>query len=111
MNNSDFELTETSDSMGSTFTADLILALISTKELRELNQIMIKQLKNRFNSLDNPSKFVVGLDMAYMRLYNIETQDGISSEDVPVFDKSSFMEQKNREDTNKKKKSIGNWII
>lgn len=111
VNNSDFELTETSDSMGSTFTADLILALISTKELRELNQIMIKQLKNRFNSLDNPSKFVVGLDMAYMRLYNIETQDGISSEDVPVFDKSSFMEQKNREDTNKKKKSIGNWII
>lgn len=72
MNNSDIELTDTSESIGGPMTADLLLALISTEELEELGQIMIKQLKNRYSDPTVYKRFVVGIDRAKMRLYDVE---------------------------------------
>jgi len=76
---SDVELTDTSESFGLPATADLMFALISTDELEELGQIMVKQLKNRYNDLNMNKRFVVGVDRAKMRLYDCEqsAQDDI----------------------------------
>ena len=69
---SDVELTDTSESFGLPATADLMFALISTEELEELNQIMVKQLKNRYNDPTIFKRFVIGIDRAKMRLYDCE---------------------------------------
>ena len=76
---SDIELTDTSESFGLPATADLMFALISTEELELLGQIMVKQLKNRYNDLSIFKRFVVGIDRAKMRLYDCEqsAQDDI----------------------------------
>ena len=71
-NNSDVELTDTSESFGLPATADLMFALISNEELESMNQIMVKQLKNRYNDLNSHKRFVVGIDRAKMRLYDVE---------------------------------------
>jgi replicative DNA helicase len=69
---SDVELTDTSESFGLPATADLMFALISTEELEELGQILVKQLKNRYNDPTIYKRFVVGIDRAKMRLYDCE---------------------------------------
>ena len=69
---SDVDLTDTSESFGLPATADLMFALISTEELEALNQIMVKQLKNRYNDPTMNKRFVVGIDRAKMRLYDCE---------------------------------------
>jgi replicative DNA helicase len=69
---SDVELTDTSESFGLPATADLMFALISTEELEDLGQIMVKQLKNRYNDPTLYKRFVVGIDRAKMRLYDVE---------------------------------------
>ena len=69
---SDVDLTDTSESFGLPATADLMFALISTEELEQLGQIMVKQLKNRYNDLSVFKRFVVGIDRAKMRLYDCE---------------------------------------
>ena len=76
---SDVDLTDTSESFGLPATADLMFALISTEELEQLGQIMVKQLKNRYNDLSVFKRFVVGIDRAKMRLYDCEqtAQDDI----------------------------------
>lgn len=93
--NSDVGLEDTSESFGLPATADLMFALISTEELEQLNQIMVKQLKNRYNDPGTNKRFVVGIDRARMKLYDCEqdAQDGITDsgqeeDDTPVFDKS-----------------------
>ncbi len=70
--NSDVELTDTSESFGLPATADLMFALISTEELEQLGQIMVKQLKNRYNDPTIYRRFIVGIDRAKMRLYDCE---------------------------------------
>ena len=77
---SDVDLTDTSESFGLPATADLMFALISTEELEEINQIMVKQLKNRYNDPTINKRFVVGIDRAKMRLYDVEqsAQQGIT---------------------------------
>ena len=77
---SDVDLTDTSESFGLPATADLMFALISTEELEEINQIMVKQLKNRYNDPTINKRFVVGIDRAKMRLYDVElsAQHGIT---------------------------------
>jgi replicative DNA helicase len=70
--NSDVELTDTSESFGLPATADLMFALISTEELEGLGQIMVKQLKNRYNDPTIYKRFIVGIDRAKMRLYDCE---------------------------------------
>jgi len=69
---SDVDLTDTSESFGLPATADLMFALISTEELEQLGQIMVKQLKNRYNDLAVNRRFIVGIDRAKMRLYDCE---------------------------------------
>ena len=76
---SDVDLTDTSESFGRPATADLMFALISTEDLEGLNQIMVKQLKNRYNDPTIYKRFVIGIDRAKMRLYDCEqkAQDDI----------------------------------
>lgn len=70
--NTDVELTDTSESFGLPATADFMFALISTEELEQLNQIMVKQLKNRYNDPTLYKRFMVGIDRVKMRLYDLE---------------------------------------
>ena len=76
---SDVDITDTSESFGLPATADLMFALISTEELEQLGQIMVKQLKNRYNDPTVFKRFIVGIDRAKMRLYDCEqkAQDDI----------------------------------
>ena len=68
----DVDLTDTSESFGLPATADLMFALISTEELEEMNQIMVKQLKNRYHDPTMNKKFCLGIDRSKMRLYDIQ---------------------------------------
>lgn len=96
---SDVDLENTSESIGLAYTCDLILALITSEELDEMGQIMIKQLKNRWGDLSYYRKFVIGVDRAKMKVFNLE--DGaqkkiINPDSGPVMDKSnSFDKPKN----------------
>ena len=92
---SDVELTDTSESFGLPATADLMFALISTEELEGLGQILVKQLKNRYNDLNVYKRFVVGIDRAKMRLYDCEqsAQDDMldsTKEEEYDFEESKF---------------------
>ncbi len=80
-------LEDTSESFGLPATADLMFALISSEELEELGQIMVKQLKNRYSDPTMYKRFTVGIDRAKMRLYDIEqsAQDGLA--DAGITDK------------------------
>jgi hypothetical protein len=71
-NDSDFGLTETSESWGLPGTADLMLAMISTEQLEKMNQILIKQLKNRYNNSVDNKRFMLGVDRSRMRLYDLD---------------------------------------
>ena len=91
---SDVDLTDTSESFGLPATADFMFALISSEELQELNQILVKQLKNRYNDPSRHRRFVIGVDRAKMKLYDVEddAQDGLA-DDRPIMDKTSFGER------------------
>lgn len=90
--NSDPGLEDTSESFGLPATADLMFALVSNEELERQGQIMVKQLKNRYNDPNANKRFVVGIDRSKMRLYDVdESQQNLSKEveeDIPVFDKT-----------------------
>ena len=93
--NSDPGLEDTSESFGLPATADFMFALVSNEELEALNQIIVKQLKNRYNDPSYFKRFVVGIDRAKMKLYDVEAsaQEGLSDsrqDDTPVFDKGNF---------------------
>ena len=98
--NSDVGLEDTSESFGLPATADFMFALISSEELQDLGQIMVKQLKNRYNDPNFNRRFVLGVDRSKMRLYDVEqsAQDDIM-EDRPVMDNGHFM----TEDTERNK--------
>jgi replicative DNA helicase len=96
-NSSDVELTDTSESFGLPATADLMIALISTEELEELGQLMVKQLKNRYNDPSYFKRFVIGVDRSKMKLYELEASaqqnihdSGQKYQDKPAFDNSAF---------------------
>jgi hypothetical protein len=93
-NNSDVELSDTSESFALPATADLMFALTTSEELESLGQIMVKQLKNRYNDLAKNKRFVVGVDRAKMKLYDVDqsAQDGIQ-DDKPLMDKTEFGER------------------
>jgi replicative DNA helicase len=90
--NSDPGLEDTSESFGLPATADLMFALVSNEELEKLGQIMVKQLKNRYNDPNMHKRFVVGIDRARMTLFDVdEHQQNLTVEpedDAPVFDKT-----------------------
>ena len=99
---SDVDLTDTSESFGLPATADLMFALISTEELETLNQILVKQLKNRYNDPTIHKRFVVGIDRAKMRLYDCEQkaqEDIIDNNEQTEYD----------EDKSKFKKTFGDF--
>jgi hypothetical protein len=91
---SDVELTDTSESFGLPATADFMFALITNETLEQLSQIQVKQLKNRYNDPTANKRFIVGVDRAKMRLYDVENSAQVdisdSGQDTPVFEKSSF---------------------
>jgi len=99
--NSDVEITDTSESFGLPATADLMFALISTEELEELGQIMVKQLKNRYNDLTSNKRFVIGIDRSKMRLYDCE-----QSAQSDILDSGQDEEYNNRENKTGPKKSF-----
>jgi archaellum biogenesis ATPase FlaH len=90
--NSDVGLEDTSESFGLPATADLMFALISTEELENLGQMMVKQLKNRYNDPTSNKRFVIGVDRGKMRLYDVDETEQNLTDDTPVFDKSKFNE-------------------
>lgn len=92
--NSDPGLEDTSESFGLPATADLMFALISNDELSSLGQIMVKQLKNRYNDPNADKRFVVGVDRSKMKLYDVdESEQDLVDDDVPVFDRSTSGEK------------------
>jgi len=99
---SDVDLTDTSESFGLPATADLMFALISTEELETLNQIMVKQLKNRYNDPTIHKRFVVGIDRAKMRLYDCEQK---AQEDII----DNGQETEYDDDKSKFKKTFGDF--
>ena len=88
-NNSDVGLEDTSESFGLPATADLMFALISTEELEKDRQIMVKQLKNRYNDPTHHKRFVIGIDRSKMRLYDVEESEQNLTDDTPVFDNTN----------------------
>ena len=87
----DIGLEDTSESFGLPATADLMFAIISTEELEKLNQMLVKQLKNRYNDLTINKRFIIGIDRAKMKLYNVSqnAQDDLvdAGQEESVFDK------------------------
>ena len=94
---SDPDLTDTSESFGLPATADLMLALISNEEMEELGQIMIKQLKNRYNDPTMYRRFLVGIDRAKMKLYDVEQGSDAEAEAKDI----DFTPDFNKESTSK----------
>ena len=88
---SDVGLEDTSESFGLPATADLMFALISNEELEGLGQILVKQLKNRYNDPSSNKRFVIGVDRSKMKLYDVEqsAQNIIDAGQVPVADHSA----------------------
>jgi replicative DNA helicase len=120
--NSDVDLTNTSESMGITHTADCILALVTSEQLDDLGQLMLKQLKNRWGDISWYRRFLVGIDRAKMKIYeleesaqqniNIDDSSGGSSgkkkmidDDGPVFDKTDIGQR-----ISKKRKGVFNDV-
>jgi len=96
---SDVDLTDTSESFGLPATADLMFALISSEELEPLNQIQVKQLKNRYNDPTMHKRFVIGIDRSKMRLYDCNQDEGGELIDTGKQEddtKTSFESMKNK---------------
>ena len=91
--NSDIGLEDTSESFGLPATADLMFALISTEELEQQGQMMVKQLKNRYNDPTQNKRFVIGVDRSKMRLFDVDPNEQTLTDDTPVFDKSDMQDQ------------------
>ena len=91
----DVDLTDTSESFGLPATADLMFALISSEELEAQNQIMVKQLKNRYNDPTMYRRFVVGIDRAKMKLYDVEQSKDAEAEAKDIdFTRDLFCQRK-----------------
>lgn len=89
--NSDIGLEDTSESFGLPATADFMFALISTDDLEGLNQILVKQLKNRWGNPNTHKRFVIGIDRAKMRFYNVEgSAQSDLVDDTPIMDNTHF---------------------
>lgn len=91
--NSDVGLEDTSESFGLPATADLMFALISSEELEALGQIMVKQLKNRYNDPSSNKRFVVSIDRSRMKLMDADDAVGGLVDDTPAFDKTDTAER------------------
>jgi hypothetical protein len=86
-----------------------MVALISTEELEQLNQIMVKQLKNRFGDPAMNRRFVIGVDKSKMRLYNIDDSGQKDILDGPVFDSTEFAEEEEQRSKRFNKSKFNNF--
>ena len=102
--NSDVELTDTSESFGLPATADFMFALITTEELDKLGQLMIKQLKNRWGSIDSPKRFVIGIDRSKMKLFDVEESAQTGILDGPAVQEDNYSDVTEFKPRDKKKK-------
>ena len=100
---SDVGLEDTSESFGLPATADFMFALISTEELEQMNQIMVKQLKNRYSDPGANRRFVIGIDRSKMKLYDVEQSAQEDILDGPVMDSTKFGEEEYERSRPKKK--------
>jgi len=91
--NSDPGLEDTSESFGLPATADLMFALVSSEELEQQGQIMVKQLKNRYNDPNKHKRFILNIDRSRMRLFDAEAQDHDLVQDTPAFDNGEIAER------------------
>ena len=96
--NSDVGLEDTSESFGLPATADFMIALISTEELEGLNQILVKQLKNRYADVNKHKRFVIGIDRSKMKLYDVEESAQDLHDSGPVMDKGTYAERSKEDD-------------
>jgi len=97
--NSDIGLEDTSESFGLPATADFMFALISTDDLEGLNQILVKQLKNRWGDPNTHKRFVIGIDRAKMRFYNVEgSAQSDLVDDTPIMNNTHFGERWDEEE-------------
>ena len=113
-NNTDVGLEDTSESFGLPATADFMVALISTEELEELNQIMVKQLKNRNNDVSSNKKFILGINRGKMKLYDVEknAQIGIlQSNQTKETQSGSGLDGRNFDEKFSSKGKFENWSI
>ena len=93
--NTDVDLTDTSESFGLPMTVDFLFAIMRTEELDAMGQLMIKQLKSRYNDTNYYKRFVIGIDLEHFRLFDVDNsaqtlQDAGKKDDTPAFDKSQF---------------------
>jgi len=99
MNNSDVDLGDTSDSVGGPMTADLLLVVMTNEELEKANQLLFKQLKNRYSDVSVMRRFIVGVDKSRMKLFDVDAplfdtpkadkDSPANRDDVPLFDRST----------------------
>ena len=99
----DIGLEDTSESFGLPATADFMFALISSEEMEELNQMLVKQLKNRYNDPTSYRKFIIGVDRSKMRLYDVDQRAQVDisdsgQDDEPLFDISTDNRHRNKAD-------------
>ena len=104
----DVGLEDTSESFGLPATADFMFALIATEELDEHNQVMIKQLKNRYNDLAANRKFILGIDRSKMKLYEVDESEqvGLVQQGVQEIINETFTDKFKKKDAN-----LGAWSI
>jgi len=99
--NSDVDLTDTSESFGLPATADFMFALISTEDLEKDGKIMVKQLKNRYNDPTAYKRFLVGVDRARMKLYNVDNAVDLSSDKEEEYDFEEMAAQQSKDTKSK----------
>lgn len=114
--NTDVGLEDTSESFGLPATADFMFALIATDELDEKNQIMVKQLKNRYNDVSRFRKFLLGVDRSKMKLYDTEKNDndnllGTQGPATIGFDDRDFEERFKEPEVELTKETYSDWKI
>lgn len=103
MKHTDNELTDTADAIGATFTADSYFAMNEPEELAALNQIIFKQLKNRYGDKNINKRFIVGLEKARMTFYNVESS-AVSMPEIGSSVRGEF-----RQKSDHKNKSVGQF--
>ena len=99
--NSDVDLTDTSESFGLPATADFMFALIATEDLEKDGKIMVKQLKNRYNDPTMYKRFLVGVDRARMKLYNVDNAVDLSSDKEEEYDFEEMAAEQSKKTQNK----------
>jgi hypothetical protein len=95
--NTDVGLEDTSESFGLPATADFMFAIIATEEMDKLNQVLIKQLKNRYNDISSNKRFVVGINRAKMKIFDVEEsaqKDLVDTTPAPSPQSGGFMKNK-----------------